>query len=148
LVGRLVRERAIENCSVDAEIEGCFQNSGTNYDCRGAGTSTFRTVIRLRAHDGRRYDSALLALVAAVFSDLLTGAMQATARELVGQVVGHFRKVSLCSSLVTVLVYWAFKSRSKEAIAVANVYRKSKRIAVTTEESCQERPALKGPQRS
>jgi hypothetical protein len=33
-------------------------------------------------------------------------------------------------------------------LAVANVYRKSKRMAVTTEESPQERPKLEGPQRS
>ena len=33
-------------------------------------------------------------------------------------------------------------------LAVANVYRKSKRIAVTTEEGHAERPKLEGPQRS
>jgi hypothetical protein len=33
-------------------------------------------------------------------------------------------------------------------LAVANVYRKSKRIAVTTEESHAEQPKLEGPQRS
>src|SRR6202162_2676884 len=33
-------------------------------------------------------------------------------------------------------------------MAVANVYRKSKRIAVTTEEGHAERPKLEGPQRS
>jgi|ERR1035438_928224 hypothetical protein len=33
-------------------------------------------------------------------------------------------------------------------LAVANVYRKSKRIAVTSEESQQERPKLEDPQRS
>ena len=33
-------------------------------------------------------------------------------------------------------------------MAVANVYRKSKRVAVTAEESRQQRPALKGPQHS
>jgi len=33
-------------------------------------------------------------------------------------------------------------------MAVANVYRKSKRIAVTTEESREERPALKNPRNS
>jgi len=33
-------------------------------------------------------------------------------------------------------------------MAVANVYRKSKRIAVTAEESRQQHPALKDPQRS
>jgi hypothetical protein len=33
-------------------------------------------------------------------------------------------------------------------MAVANVYRKSKRIAVTTEESRQQHPALKDPQHS
>jgi hypothetical protein len=33
-------------------------------------------------------------------------------------------------------------------LAVANVYRKSKRIAVTTEESQRERPKLEDPQRS
>ena len=33
-------------------------------------------------------------------------------------------------------------------LAVANVYRKSKRIAVTTEESQQGHPKLEGPQRS
>jgi len=33
-------------------------------------------------------------------------------------------------------------------IAVANVYRKSKRIAVTTEEDREEHPALKDPQHS
>jgi hypothetical protein len=33
-------------------------------------------------------------------------------------------------------------------LAVANVYRKSKRIAVTTEERQQGRPKLEGPQRS
>ena len=32
-------------------------------------------------------------------------------------------------------------------LAVANVYRKSKRIAVTTEESQREHPKLEGPQR-
>jgi len=33
-------------------------------------------------------------------------------------------------------------------LAVANVYRKSKRIAVTTEESHEEQPKLEGPQHS
>ena len=33
-------------------------------------------------------------------------------------------------------------------LAVASVYRKSKRMAETTEESAQERPKLEGPQRS
>jgi hypothetical protein len=33
-------------------------------------------------------------------------------------------------------------------MAVANVYRKSKRIAVATEESREQYPALKDPQRS
>ena len=33
-------------------------------------------------------------------------------------------------------------------LAVANVYRKTKRIAVTTEESPAEQPKLEGPQRS
>jgi hypothetical protein len=33
-------------------------------------------------------------------------------------------------------------------LAVANVYRKSKRIAVTTEEGHEEHPKLEGPQRS
>jgi hypothetical protein len=33
-------------------------------------------------------------------------------------------------------------------MAVANVYRKSKRIAVAAEESCEQHPALRNPQHS